>query len=131
MCLWTWRFDLDEKSNPHLMERIGVNAAFNSGAIELNGKFYLMARGEGADRKSFFALAVSESPVDGFKFLDYPITMPETDEPDTNVYDIRLTAHEDGWIYGLFCTERKDAKQAERSIGRHPRSAASRDRKIW
>ena len=107
----TWRFDLDEKTNPYLMERMGVNAAFNSGAIELDGKFYLVARVEGSDRKSFFGLAGVESPVDGFKFLDYPVTMPETEDPDTNVYDMRLTKHEDGWIYGLFCSERKDQKQ--------------------
>lgn len=104
----TWRFDLDERTNPHLIERQGVNAAFNAGAIELNGRFVMVVRVEGCDRKSFFAVAESESPVDGFRFRDYPITMPETDDPDTNVYDMRLTAHEDGWIYGLFCTERKD-----------------------
>jgi 4-O-beta-D-mannosyl-D-glucose phosphorylase len=107
----TWRFDLDEKSNPYLLERQGMNAAFNSGAIELDGKFYLVARMEGADRKSFFAVAESESPIDGFRFWDHPLTMPETEEPDTNVYDMRLTAHQDGWIYGLFCTERKDKSQ--------------------
>jgi 4-O-beta-D-mannosyl-D-glucose phosphorylase len=103
-----WRYDLDPQTNPYLMERIGVHGAFNSGAIELGGKIYLMLRVEGNDRKSFFAIAESQNPVDGFRFWDYPVTMPETDDPDTNVYDMRLTRHEDGWIYGVFCTERKD-----------------------
>ena len=103
-----WRYDFDEQTNPFLMERMGINATFNVGAIEINGKIYLMVRVEGVDRKSFFAVAESESPVDGFRFWDYPVVMPETDDPDTNVYDMRLTKHEDGWIYGIFCTERKD-----------------------
>ncbi len=103
-----WRYDFNYETNPYLMERMGINAVFNPGAIELNGKFYLVARVEGNDRKSFFAVAESDSPVDGFKFWDYPLEIPETDDPDINVYDMRLTAHEDGWIYGLFCTERKD-----------------------
>lgn len=103
-----WRYDFDERTNPFLMERMGINATFNVGAIELNGKIFLMVRVEGVDRKSFFAVAESESPVDGFRFWDYPVVMPETDDPDTNVYDMRLTKHEDGWIYGIFCTERKD-----------------------
>jgi 4-O-beta-D-mannosyl-D-glucose phosphorylase len=103
-----WRYDLNAKSNPDLIERLGINAVFNPGAIELNGRFCLVCRVEGADRKSFFAVAESRSPVDGFRFWDYPVVLPETGEPDTNVYDMRLTAHEDGWIYGLFCTERKD-----------------------
>jgi 4-O-beta-D-mannosyl-D-glucose phosphorylase len=103
-----WRYDLDPVTNPLLLERIGVNAAFNPGAIEHNGKFYLMARVEGADRKSFFGLAVSETGVDGFRFTDRPVVMPETEDPDINVYDMRFVPHEDGHIYGLFCTERKD-----------------------
>ncbi len=103
-----WRYDLNPETNPYLMERIGVNAAFNPGAIELNGKYYLMVRAEGVDRKSFFAVAESDSPVDGFRFWDYPVLLPETDNPDINVYDMRLVKHADGWIYGLFCTERKD-----------------------
>ena len=103
-----WRYDLNYETNPYLMERLGVNSVFNPGAIELNGKIYLVARVEGVDRKSFFAVAESESGVDGFRFWDYPIVMPETDDPDINVYDMRLVKHEDGWIYGLFCTERKD-----------------------
>jgi 4-O-beta-D-mannosyl-D-glucose phosphorylase len=106
----TWRFDLDRKTNPHLMERIGINAVFNAGAILLNRKYHIVARVEGADRKSFFAVAESRSGVDGFRFWDYPVVMPETSDPDVNVYDIRLVKHEDGWIYGLFCTERKDPR---------------------
>jgi len=103
-----WRYDLDQKNNPFLMERMGINAAFNSGAIELDGRIALVVRVEGADRKSFFAVAESETGVDGFRFRDYPILMPETEDPDVNIYDMRLVKHEDGWIYGLFCTERKD-----------------------
>lgn len=103
-----WRYDLDHRTNPYLMECLGINCVFNPGAIELDGKFYLIARVEGADRKSFFAVAESDNGVDNFTFWDYPITMPETDEPDINVYDMRVVKHEDGWIYGLFCTERKD-----------------------
>jgi len=106
----TWRYDLDRTTNPFLLERIAVNAAFNAGAILHNGKFLVVARVEGADRKSFFAVAESPNGVDNFRFWDYPILMPETADPDTNVYDMRLVKHEDGWIYGLFCTERKDPK---------------------
>lgn len=105
-----WRYDLDQKTNPHLMERFSINAAFNAGAIKLNEKYYLVARVEGADRKSFFAVAESDNGIDGFQFWDYPIDLPQTEEPDTNVYDMRLVQHEDGWIYGLFCTERRDPK---------------------
>lgn len=103
-----WRYDLDPKTNPHLMERLGINAAFNPGAIEFNGKICLMARVEGVDRKSFFAVAESPNGVDRFRFWDYPVVLPETADPDINVYDMRLVQHQDGWIYGLFCTERKD-----------------------
>jgi 4-O-beta-D-mannosyl-D-glucose phosphorylase len=103
-----WRYDLNAKTNPYLMERFGINATFNSGAIKLNEKYYLVARVEGADRKSFFAIAESENGIDGFQFWDYPVDLPSTTEPDTNVYDMRLVQHEDGWIYGLFCTERRD-----------------------
>jgi 4-O-beta-D-mannosyl-D-glucose phosphorylase len=103
-----WRYDLDPRRNPFLQERLGVNCVFNVGAIEWNGKICLMARVEGNDRKSFFAVAESDNGVDNFRFWDMPVVMPETDVPDTNVYDMRLTAHEDGWIYGIFCTERKD-----------------------
>ncbi len=108
-----WRYDLNPETNPMLMERQGMNAAFNSGAIEFNGKFCLVVRVEGYDRKSFFAVAESENGIDNFRFWDHPITLPETHEPDTNVYDMRLTRHEDGWVYGLFCTERRDHSASE------------------
>ncbi len=107
-----WRYDLDEATNPHLLERLAINAVFNPGAIFHDGKFCLMARVEGADRKSFFAVAETESGVDGFRFRDRPVVMPSTADPDVNVYDMRLVRHEDGWIYGLFCTERKDPSAA-------------------
>ncbi len=103
-----WKYDLDPKTNPHLMERFGIHAAFNAGAMKFNGKYVLAVRVEGNDRKSFFAIAESPNGIDNFKFWDYPVTMPETEIPDTNVYDMRLTRHEDGWIYGIFCSERKD-----------------------
>ncbi len=108
-----WRYDLSSTTNPQLLERLGVNAAFNSGALYWKGKYLLAVRVEGNDRKSFFAIAESPNGVDNFRFWDYPITLPETDRPDTNVYDMRLTAHEDGYIYGLFCTERKDENQPD------------------
>jgi len=103
-----WRYDLNQKTNPHLMTRMGINSVFNAGAIELDKKIYLVARVEGCDRKSFFAVAESENGIDNFRFWDYPIVIPETDDPETNVYDMRLAKHKDGWIYGLFCAERKD-----------------------
>ncbi|MCC6127007.1 MAG: glycosidase [Pirellulales bacterium] len=105
-----WRYDLNRETNPHLLERLGINSVFNPGAIELEGRIHLVARVEGADRKSFFAVAESENGIDRFRFRDYPVVLPETEEPDVNVYDMRLVRHEDGWIYGLFCTERKDPK---------------------
>lgn len=104
----TWRFDFNRERNPFFMERIGFNAVFNSGAIKLNDKYLLVARVEGNDRKSFFAIAESNNGIDNFKFWERPITIPQTDNWDTNVYDMRLTQHDDGWIYGVFCTERKD-----------------------
>lgn len=104
----TWRYDFSEQRNPLLLERNGINAAFNSGAIYWRGKYILVVRVEANDRKSFFAVAESANGVDNFVFWPKPVTMPETDRPDTNVYDMRLTAHADGYIYGLFCTERKD-----------------------
>ncbi len=107
-----WRYDLNYETNPHLLERLGINAAFNAGAMEFNGRVVLAVRVEGNDRKSFFAIAESASGVAGFRFWDYPVLMPETGDPDTNVYDMRLVKHEDGWIYGLFCTERKDPNAA-------------------
>lgn len=103
-----WRYDLHKETNPYLMERFGIHAAFNSGAIKFGGKYVLVARVEGADRKSFFALAESPNGIDNFRFRSRPVTMPEYGEPATNIYDMRLTAHEDGWIYGIFCVERKD-----------------------
>ncbi|MFA5676020.1 MAG: glycosidase [Christensenellales bacterium] len=104
----TWRYDLDARSNPYFMERLGVNAVYNAGAIEMDSRYYLVARVEGNDRKSFFAVAQSDSPVDGFAFWDYPVCLPDTCAEETNVYDMRLTRHEDGYIYGVFCSERKD-----------------------
>jgi len=103
-----WRYDLDESSNPHLLERFGINAVFNAGAIKFNNKYLLVARVEGNDRKSFFAVAESANGVDNFTFWDEPITLPETKDPDINVYDMRIVDHQDGWIYGIFCTERRD-----------------------
>jgi 4-O-beta-D-mannosyl-D-glucose phosphorylase len=108
-----WRYDLNPITNPFLMERIGVNGVFNAGAIKWQGRYLVVARVEGADRKSFFAVAESPNGIDNFRFWDHPVTMPETDEPDTNVYDMRLVAHEDGWVYGLFCTERRDPSAPE------------------
>lgn len=103
-----WKYDLNPETNPYFMERLGVNAVFNSGAIELDGKFYLVARVEGNDRKSFFAVAESDNGVDGFRFWDYPILLDDVCPEETNVYDMRLTKHEDGYIYGVFCSESKD-----------------------
>jgi len=105
-----WRYDLNAKTNPFGMERIGINATFNAGAIKFNGKYVLAVRVEGADRKSFIAIAESPNGIDNFKFWKKPCVIPQTSEPDTNIYDMRLTQHEDGWIYGIFCTERKDPK---------------------
>lgn len=129
-----WRYDLNPETNPFLQERFAINAVFNAGAILFNEKFIVAARVEGADRKSFFAIAESHTGVDGFRFWDYPVTMPETDEPDTNVYDIRLVQHEDGWIYGLFCTERRDpsAPEADQSMAvAQCGIARTRDLKNW
>lgn len=103
-----WRYDLNPASNPHLMERYGINGVFNAGAIKWNGKYLMMARVESIDRKSFFAVAESDNGIDNFRFWEYPSIIPETEDPDTNIYDIRLVQHEDGYIYGLFCSERKD-----------------------
>lgn len=107
-----WRYDLNYETNPNLLERLAINATFNCGAIEFEGKKVLAVRVEGADRKSFFAIAEADSGIDGFRFWEYPVLLPETDVPDVNVYDMRLVRHEDGWIYGLFCTERKDPNAA-------------------
>ena len=104
----TWQYDLNTETNPYFMKRLGINAVMNSGAIELNGKYYLVARIEGDDRKSFFGVAESDNGIDGFRFWDYPILLPDTCPEETNVYDMRLTKHEDGYIYGVFCSESKD-----------------------
>ncbi|SBW06998.1 glycosidase [uncultured Dysgonomonas sp.] len=103
-----WRYDINPETNPYFMERFGINGTFNAGAIKWQGKYVMVVRVEGNDRKSFFAIAESPNGIDNFRFWEHPITMPETDDPDVNVYDMRLTAHQDGWIYGVFCTERKD-----------------------
>jgi 4-O-beta-D-mannosyl-D-glucose phosphorylase len=129
-----WRYDLNPATNPFLMERLGINAAFNVGAMEWNGNVILMARVEGADRKSFFAVAESSGGVDGFRFWDYPVTMPEGAVPETNVYDMRLTAHQDGWIYGLFCAERQDPAAAPGDLSSAVAQcgiARTRDLKSW
>lgn len=107
-----WRYDLNPESNPFLQERFGINAAFNAGAIKHNGKYILISRVEGADRKSFFAIAESPNGIDNFKFRDYPVQLPLLKVQETNVYDMRLTKHEDGWIYGIFCAEHKDPDAA-------------------
>ncbi|WP_242622613.1 glycoside hydrolase family 130 protein [Lachnoclostridium sp. Marseille-P6806] len=110
-----WRYDMNPETNPHFMERLGVNAVLNSGAIGLNGKYYLIARIEGNDRKSFFGVAESDNGIDGFRFWDYPVVLEDSCPEETNVYDIRLTKHEDGWIYGVFCSESKDTGAPELS----------------
>ena len=110
-----WKYDMNPETNPYFMERLGVNCTFNSGAIEMNGKFYLVARVEGNDRKSFFAVAESDSGIDGFRFWDYPILLDDVCPEETNVYDMRLTKHEDGYIYGVFCSESKDPSDPDLS----------------
>lgn len=112
-----WRYDLNPDTNPYLMQRFGINATFNSGAIKYKGKYIVVARVEGWDRKSFFAIAESDNGIDNFRFWEYPCLIPETEEPDTNIYDMRLVQHQDGFIYGLFCTERRDpaAPQGDQS----------------
>ena len=111
----SWRYDFDPKTNPFGMERLGINAVLNSGALYINGKYYLVPRIEGNDRKSFFAVAESDSPVDGFRFWDEPIQLPDTEPNETNVYDMRLTQHDDGYIYGVFCSESKDTSSNDLS----------------
>ena len=111
----TWRYDLNKETNPYFMERLGVNAVFNAGAIEFDGRYLIVARVEGNDRKSFFAVAESDSPVDSFRFRDRPVVLPDTCGEETNVYDMRLTKHEDGWIYGVFCSESKDKESNDLS----------------
>ena len=110
-----WRYDLNAETNPYFMERLGINAVFNAGAIEMDGRYYLVARVEGNDRKSFFAVAESDKPTEGFRFWDFPVALPDTCPEETNVYDMRLTKHEDGWIYGVFCSESKDTTNPDLS----------------
>ena len=110
-----WIYDADPAANPFMMQRLGVNAVLNAGAIKLNGKYLLAARVEGMDRKSFFAVAESDRPTEGFRFRDEPVLLPDTEPDETNVYDMRLTQHEDGWIYGVFCSESKDKTSADLS----------------
>ena len=129
-----WRYDLNPDANPFLMERLGINGVFNVGAMEWKGNVVLMGRVEGNDRKSFFAVAESATGVDGFHFWDYPVVMPETADPETNVYDMRLVAHEDGWIYGLFCAERKDPAAAPGDLSSAVAQcgiARTKDLKTW
>ncbi len=129
-----WRYDLNEKTNPYLMERIGMNAALNAGAIKLNGKYLLVVRVEGVDRKSFFAVAESPNGIDNFRFWDYPVTMPDDIIPATNIYDMRLTQHEDGWIYGIFCAERHDDNAPAGDLSSATATAAiarTKDLKTW
>ncbi|WP_318310183.1 glycoside hydrolase family 130 protein [Flagellimonas crocea] len=129
-----WRYDLNMETNPYGLERIGVNAAFNAGAIKWNGKYVLAIRVEGADRKSFFAFAESNNGVDGFTFWDKPMILPQNEEPDVNVYDMRLVKHEDGYVYGIFCTERKDTKAPSGNTSSAVANAGiirSKDLKNW
>lgn len=127
-----WMYDADPETNPYMMQRLGVNAALNSGAIKLNGKYYLVVRVEGMDRKSFFAVAESSSPTEGFRFWDYPVVLPDTQPEETNVYDMRLTQHEDGWIYGVFCSESKDTSVNDLSAAVAAAGIVrTRDLKTW
>jgi len=129
-----WRYDFDPETNPYRMERIGVNATMNSGAIKWQGKYLLIVRVEGSDRKSYFAIAESPNGVDNFRFWDEPVTIPEMENPDINVYDMRLTAHEDGWIYGIFCSERKDPDASARDLSSAVASAGivrTKDLRNW
>lgn len=128
----SWRYDFDQKTNPFGMERLGINAVLNSGALYINGKYYLVPRIEGNDRKSFFAVAESDSPVDGFRFWDEPILLPDTEPDETNVYDMRLTQHEDGYIYGVFCSESKDKSSNDLSAAVAAAGIArTKDLKNW
>ncbi len=110
-----WMYDADPSSNPYMMQRLGINATLNSGAIKMGNKYCLLVRVEGMDRKSFFAVAESDRPTEGFRFRDEPVLLPDTEKGETNVYDMRLTRHEDGWIYGVFCSESKDPENPELS----------------
>jgi len=129
-----WRYDLNPKTNPMLLERLGINGTFNAGAIKFNGKYVLVVRVEGNDRKSFFAIAESSNGIDNFRFHDFPVILPENENPDINVYDMRLTEHEDGWIYGIFCTERKDHNAPPGDLSSAVAKAGivrTKDLKVW
>lgn len=129
-----WRYDFNPQTNPFLMERIGVNATMNSGAMKWRGKYLLVVRVEGIDRKSFFAIAESPNGIDNFRFWDEPITLPDMENPETNVYDMRLTAHEDGWIYGIFCSESKDPDASAGDLSSAVAAAGiirTKDLKTW
>lgn len=127
-----WKYDFNPATNPFFEERLGVNAVFNSGALYLDGKYYLVARVEGNDRKSFFAVAQSDSPVDGFRFWDYPVILPDTCPEETNVYDMRLTKHSDGWIYGVFCSESKEKESDDLSAAAAQAGIVrTKDLKTW
>jgi len=129
-----WRYDLNPESNPNLLERIGINAAFNAGAIKWEGKYVLAVRVEGNDRKSFFAFAESENGVDNFQFWEHPLVLPQNKQPDVNAYDMRLTLHEDGYVYGIFCSERKDPEALESDTSSAIANAGiirSKDLKHW
>lgn len=129
-----WRYDLNKTTNPFLMERMGINAAFNAGALKIGDRYLLVVRVEGSDRKSFFAVAESPNGIDNFVFHEYPVELPQNNNPDVNVYDMRLTQHEDGWIYGVFCSERKDQTAPKNDTSSATASAGivrTRDLKTW
>ncbi|USB32360.1 glycosidase [Paenibacillus sp. YPG26] len=129
-----WRFDLNQETNPHFMERLGINATLNPGAIYFEGKYYLVVRTEGLDRKSIFALAVSDNGIDNFRFIDTPLTWEDIDAAETNMYDMRLVLHEDGWIYGIYCSESKDPEAAPFDTSSAVAQAGfvrTRDLKTW
>ena len=129
-----WRYDFNPETNPYLMERFGINAVFNAGAIKFNGKYLIMARVEGHDRNSFFAIAESPNGIDNFRFWEYPVQLPDLYPEETNVYDMRLTKHEDGWIYGIFCSESKDPDAPAGDLTSDIAAAGiirSRDLKNW
>ena len=128
-----WKYDFNEQDNPFLMQRIMMNAVLNAGAIKLDGRYLLVCRVEGADRKSFFAVAESPNGIDQWRFWEEPITMPDTEDPATNIYDMRVTQHEDGWIYGVFCAERHDPSQPGNLSAATATAgiARTKDLKIW
>ncbi|MCR5733395.1 MAG: glycosidase [Lachnospiraceae bacterium] len=127
-----WKYDINRETNPYFMERLGINAVMNSGAVYLNGRYYLIARVEGSDRKSFFAVAESDRGTEGFRFWDHPVVLPDTEVNETNVYDMRLTSHEDGYIYGVFCSESKDKNNPDLSAAvAEAGIVRSRDLKSW